>query len=1195
MEKNQTKQQNTPRSFCSRSFRTTRAFLVLLFCGLCMAGMPASAQNGNITLHVKDMPLGDVVKELRKQTGKDFLFSNREVDANRKVTVEVVAKPLKEVLPLVFGKDCRFEISDNVVIVRPFVQVTASGQQGVVISGVVLDSKQQPLPGVTVKLMGTTVGTATAQTGKFALRLPITKGTLEFSFVGFKSQQVNFTENTRDSIRIVLQEDVAGLDEVQVIAYGQQKKRTVISSISSIKADDIKELPTHSFESLLQGHMAGVEVNNISGAPGGGGSIVAIRGYNSFFVKDAHGQDAEGADRAYGTPLYVVDGVPMQAFTSPVTGTNTLSSLDPSMIESIEVLKDAASSAIYGSRAGNGVILITTKKGRSGEAKFLVNVSYSASWLPRTPVQSGGQLERWYHLQGLRNTKTPYQAADGTWRMPSSFGEVYNFVAKNEGNQPYYDWFFGTNKGANTSFVLQDSLNSFYNNSTDWYRYGYRTANVYNANIQASGGGDKITYMIGAGYFKEGGIMYGSDFQRLNVMTNISARPTKRLSVDNQISMGYSNRSKGGAKGGAKIGGITVDPMKTSTLVPGSGYIVDELLGRANSVEQKNHDYSARYNMVLNYEIIKNLSLRISGGVDYSQQNMNQFEPSANDERHHWSKSEGTVSRSISLQNENLLNYSYTLKQDHNFSVLLGLSFLKNQVYSNSGGAQKGPNDFIHYVQGTWGDRQGLVDDSDAGSETPVWISAFTYASDFEEDRLNSYFGRLTYNYKEKYMFEATVRRDGSSVFGEKVRWATFPSFAVGWIFSDESFMKPFYWLSLGKIRASWGKSGQKFNQRYLAHGLMGESQNSFYGNIGILPNVNGGVINRKLTWEETAQYDVGLDMSFLDYRLKFTLDYYYRRTTGQLNNMPLQGDIYLHTFQWQNALATTNQGIELELTADIFRETAVKWRMKFNVSRNWNRLDKTIDGYDFENNVIGKPLYRMKVFKTDGFYDTSADVPVYYIDREGGLPKPLNTDGGYGIFFQGTRKILDLNSDGSIDEKDKYYAETPLPLAHGGISNEIRWKQFDLNVFFVYSLGRHIINQAKYQRASVAFGDESPLLNDVRKYSMWDGTGGNYDFPAYQSYTSLGYQSNGGFDKNIESVNFIRLKQLTLGYNLHDRIAKKIGLSGLRVFLTMENLFMITNYSGLDPETVDITSGIDMLQTYPLPRKFTVGLTVNF
>ena len=566
MEKNQTMQQKAPWSFCLRSFRVTRAFWVLLFCGLCMTAMPVNAQDSKVTLHVKDMPLGDVVKELRKQTGKDFLFSNREVDANQKVTVDVTAKSLEDVLPLVFGKNYRFEIEENVVVVRPFVQMTASGQKGLLVSGVVLDEKQQPLPGVTVKLMGTTVGTATAQNGKFALHLPITKGTLEFSFVGFKTQQIAFSESTRDSIRVILKEDVAGLDEVQVIAYGQQKKRTVISAISSVRADDIKELPTHSLESLLQGHMAGVEVNNMSGAPGGGGSIVAIRGYNSLFVDKEGERSAEGDDRKYGTPLYVVDGVPIQAFTSPITGTNTLSNLDPSMIESIEVLKDAASAAIYGSRAGNGVILITTKKGRSGQAKFSVNVSYSASWLPETPTQTGGNLERKFNIYGLRNTVTPYQDKDGNWKIPTSYEEIYNFKGTST-NQPEYDWFWGTNGNCNTALFLQDSLNEFYNNSTDWWRYTYRTANVYNANIQASGGTEKVRYMLGAGYYKEEGIMNGSDYQRVNVLTNVSVHPTERLTLDNQISLSYTDRSRGGNTSSAKkVEGIVVNPMQTTTL-----------------------------------------------------------------------------------------------------------------------------------------------------------------------------------------------------------------------------------------------------------------------------------------------------------------------------------------------------------------------------------------------------------------------------------------------------------------------------------------------------------------------------------------------------------------------------------------------------------------------------------------------------
>lgn len=1194
MEKNQTKQQNALLSFCRHFFGTTKTSMLLLLYALCMLAIPAKAQNDKITLQVKEMALGDVVKELKRQSGKDILFSNREVNVDKKITVDVVEKPLNEVLPLVFGKNFRFEISEKMVVVRPHASSANLGQQaGFSIVGVVTDTKKQPLPGVTVKLEGTTVGTATAMNGRFALRLPITKGALEFSFIGFKSSKINFTENMKDTICVVLVEEVTGLDEVQVVAYGQQKKRTLVSAVSSLKAEEMKELPSHSLENLLQGHMAGVEVNNVSGSPGGGGTVVAIRGYNSFMTNKVNtNAEGEGEDTQYGTPLYVVDGVPMQVFTSPVTGSNTLSDLDPSMIESIEVLKDAASAAIYGSRAGNGVILITTKKGRAGQARFTANVSYAASWIPRTPEQSGGQLERWFRINGLRNTKTPYKDKDGIWKMPSSYQEIYDFVSSDKNNQPMYDWFWGTSSGANNAYLLQDSLNEFYRNSTNWWKYSYQTAKVYNANLQVSGGSESISYMIGAGWYKEGGIAVGSDFQRINVMTNISARPTKSFNIDNQISLSYSDRSKGGQYG-RKMEGISVNPMLNSSLLPGGGYIAENLLDKVNNVAEKNHSYSARYNLVVKYNILKNLNVQVTGGVSYNQQNMNRFEPSSQDKYFHWSKSSGTIARSISILNENLLNYSVNFREAHNLDVMLGLSFQKDQIFENSGSGKKGPNDYVHYVYGMWGGTNGLVDMSDPKNPNAKYTpgSAFTYFSNFAEQRMNSYFGRLRYNYKEKYLMETTIRRDGSSVFGEDVRWATFPSVAVGWIFTDEPFMERFYWLNFGKVRVSWGKSGQKFEQPYLAQGLMVPDNSSFLGNAGMVPDISGGVINRKLSWQETDQYDLGFDMSFFNYRLKLTFDYYYRYTKGQLNQVPLSGDVYYHVFQWRNALEVSNEGIELELLADIFRDTPVKWRTKFNISRNWNRFEESFDGRDYLNNVVGKPLYTMQVYKTDGYYNSLDEVPVYYGTNDG-IPKPLNT-GNYGVFFDGTRRIIDLNGDGVINTNDKYYAKSPLPQAHGGWSNEIKWKQFDLNVFFIYSLGRHIIN--KYTQPTVVEGN-IPLMGDVRSLSSWTGPDSkNPDYPYLQLYTSLRNQFEADLDCNIEKVNMLRLKQLTLGYNLDKRYAHKIGLSGVRAFVTLENLFMLTNYSGLDPELVDITNGRDRLSTYPLPRKCVVGLTINF
>ena len=1158
-------------------------------------GMVISLHSGmvsaqKVTIDVKKASLVSVLEEIKRQTGYRYLFVGDQVREVNDITLSMKDQPVETVLDSCLRNTIwTYAISDKTIVLSLRAGTAVSKSRQPVkneVVGIVKDKKGVPMIGVTVKLVNTTLGISTNSKGFFKLLLPVKSGALECSFIGYKTRKVEFTEKP-DTLRITMIEEVADLDEVQVIAYGQQKKRTSVSAISSIKADDIKELPTHSLESLLQGHMAGVEVNNISGSPGGGGSIVAIRGYNSFF------SEGEGDDRSYGTPLYVVDGVPMQSFTSPITGTNMLSNIDPSMIASVEVLKDAASAAIYGSRAGNGVILITTKKGRSGQAKFTANVSYSASWIPKTPVVSGGQLERRYNIKGLRNTIIPYKDTDGHWKMPTSYEEAWKYRGSSQ-NQPVYDWFWGNRNEANHNQRLQDSLNPFFNNSTDWWRYAYHTGKVYNANLQASGGSETVQYMIGAGYYKEEGIAYGSDFQRVNVMTNVSARPTKRLRLDNSLSLSYSDRSVGGGATGHKIEGISVDPMYSSSLNPGGSYIETELLHQLNSIQEKNHTYAARYNLVLDYEICRGLSLRVSGGVDFNQNNMNHFEPSTYDTHYHWSMSRGEVGRAISLLNENLLNYSFSIRQTHNFEVLLGLSFQKDQAFSNGGDARKGPNDYVHYVQGQWGDNSGLVDVADPGSNYKMFESAFHYSSDFEEERMNSYFGRLTYNFKEKYMFETTIRRDGSSVFGEQVRWATFPSVAAGWAFSEEPWMKGLYWLSFGKIRASWGKSGQKFRQRYLAHGLMTGSGNTFLGNGGVLPDKQGGVINRKLTWEETDQYDVGLDVSFWDYRIKLTADYYYRYTKGQLSRVELPGDIYFHDFQWQNALGVSNSGVEVELTADFFRETAVKWRMKFNISRNWNRFKKSHDGWDYQGNVLGKPLYRMKVYKTDGFYNSMDEVPSYYLEADG-MPKPLTGGGNYKIFFPGSRKIIDLNGDGKISDADQYYAASPLPAAYGGFINEITWKQFDLNVIFNYSLGRHIINAYKQTHVEPT-NVEGCVMGDVRDFDAWTGPDNKFhDFPRIQMYNGLIGQFFGSNDCNIEKVHMIRLKQLTLGYNLHEKLAKKAGLSGVRLFLTMENLFLLTNYSGLDPEIVDITSGKDNLSSYPLPRKFTVGLTINF
>ena len=1155
-------------------------FLMVVFITNVTAGTLAQK---TMTVTGSQLSFKEIFSEIHKQTGYTVVYNNHRLNSDYRLNVNFKNTRLDVVLrEILEGTGLTYELMDEFIILSA---LPAEPQKGKIILGKVTDGKKIPMPGVTVRLDSATVGTASDVNGMFRLSLPMEKGTLVFSFVGYKTKKVNFSAATRDTIRVVLEEDVSDLDEVTVVAYGSQKRRLMTSAVSSIKGSEIQELPTHSLESLLQGRMAGVEVNNLSGAPGGGGSIVAIRGYTSIGAK------GEGEDREYGTPLYVVDGVPIQSFTSSVTGANTIADLDPAMIESIEVLKDAAAAALYGSRAGNGVILITTKKGRVGKSQLSAKFSYSASWLPKTPEVTGGHGERMYALNALKRTVEPYyDVKTKEWKVPTSYEEVYNLVGKDMG--PVYNYFWGgRDKIAPEVPYLQDSLNPFFNNSTDWWRYMYRTAKVINANLQMSGGNEAMQYIVGVGYFKEEGIIISSDFQRATLSANISSKPMRHLKMDFMSTFTYSDRSRGEAERGlsSKIQGISVDPNRTSSLLPGDSYVKEYMMEDLNSKIEKNNSYTARLNLKLDYEFIRDLHLSVSGSLDFNQQNLNKFTPSTLDRQNHFSKSEGDISRSIMMLNENLLNYKFKIKHDHQFGVLLGLSFEKDQKFNNSGSGLKGPNDYVHYVGKGWGGASNIVYSGGYAK------GAYTYGSSLTEETMCSYFGRLSYNYKEKYILEGTIRRDGSSVFGEKVRWATFPSVSAGWAFSEEPFMKRFYWLSFGKLRGSWGTSGQKFSQPYLAQGLFSAYAYTFLGQYGMTANKKGGLINRKLSWESTDQYNLGLDLDLMDYRFKVVLDYYYRYTKDQLNQVDLPGDTYLFDMQWQNVLETSNEGIELELQANILRETAVKWRMKLTASRNWSRFEKSYTGMDYKEQVIGKPLYQMRAYKTDGFYNTMDEVPYIYLAS--GVKQPLYDMGiNEGIFYPGTRRILDLNGDGQITEDDQYFASSPLPQMHGGIFCDLRWKDFDLSMAFNYSLGRHILRVYDDYSLQPWETPENSIRVDLRKVHAWENENTkNPKYPRLQSYKNNGDQFVGLYDSDIENIHLLRLKQLTLGYNLNENVSKKFGLSSARIYVTAENLFLLSNYSGLDPEIVSIFDGIDALGSYPLPRKFTIGLSVNF
>ena len=1140
-------------------------------CSLLLVFQVGAVQLSNaqkrVSLDLQNVTLEDFFTELRRQTGNVYVFNMDDIRSFQDISVKSDNELETDVLDRVLGGlNLGYKIVEDYIVVFKKQAPDEEEKKSVTVRGYVYDEKKQPMPGVTIQVVGTSVGTATTSKGWFSIDLPLLKGKLRFSFVGYESQEVEFTERT-DTLKVYMKEEVSDLDEVVVRAYGSQKKRETISAISSVTADEIKEVPAASIATLLQGRLAGVNVIQQSGAPGSA-SVIAVRGFNSLLVDGA----------SDGQPLWVIDGVPMHSFVSPVTGTNTLADIDPSMIESVTVLKDAAAASIYGSRAGNGVILITTKKGKAGEAKFSANVSYTFSQLMEYPTQTGGRMERWLDILAYRNQVNPsYVYSENIVRRvyASSYEEVY-------GTNGTYDFFWGN--GVNeveTKYNLQDSLDPYYNNSQNWWKYAFRMGKILNANVQASGGSDRFQYMVGLGYYDEKGIMINSGYRRVGLRSNMQAQLTKNLRMDTRIYLSYMDRTmnKGGTTNG-RYEGMSVKPDEQYTYVGANDELIDEYLKNIREVKDRTDDYRAMASMFFEYDICKGLTFSLSGNVDYSQGNMNKFTPSSLDYFYHENNSNGAVNRAVTLFSEGLLHYSTSIDEKHNFDVLLGVNVNKEQNFLIEGYGKGSASDKIYYYDYA---QNVMVVDRGYGR----WESLNGYHSDFSEKVMLSYFARLGYNYKQRYLLEFTLRRDGSSTFGENHRWANFPSVAFGWTFSEEPFIKRWTgsWLNWGKIRGSYGTSGQVFTKAYLAYGLFSTPSYSdqygtqqFMGHVGVELSQP---VAPDLTWEKTEQYDIGLDMDMFNYRLNLKLDYYYKYTSSLISEVGLPGGIYNSSTQYQNAMAVSNEGLELELLADIFREGDFSWRMKLNVARNWNRFEKSNTGKDLATYVIGRPLYGLYVYAYEGFYETEDDVPRYYdVDGDeiffGGASTNVNGVSGK----VGTYKLKDMDGDGYY--ADQYYAGSPLPLAHGGWINELHWRNFDVNLLFNYSLGRKIINARNIITEGLKFFDYKDM-------HFWTEPGCVANAP------QIGKSMSADVDKNIEKVNNVSLKQLTIGYNLPEKIARKAGFAGVRFFTTCENLFYLSNYSGENPEVIDIYTGVDQLTAYPLPRKWTLGLTLNF
>ena len=1075
------------------------------------------------------------------------------------MTPEKAVEGLLKGTPFIYAVDGK-----TIRIFRPQQQAAAKGQ----VTGVIKDSRGEAIIGASVRIKGTKLGAQTDLEGRFTINTDKTAGELQVSYVGYYDNSAPFTAG--QPVTIVLKENVKSLDGVTVIAYGRRNTQELVGAVSSIKADQLKDAPAPSLQSLLQGQMSGLSVTNQSGSPGGGGTRINIRGISSL--------NDQGIND--GSPLFVVDGVPLSKVSAESTGgINALAGLDPSTIESVEVLKDAASASLYGSRSGNGVVLITTKKGKSGKAEFGLNFSQSVSFLPSTPLQMRGHGERRVHnilAQHQRIGHNDYTT--NRYILPRRYGESYGWEPTLDGA---YDYFWGNGnvltKDNQPPASAQDSLNTFYNNDTNWWKYIFQVGRVTSGDFYASGGNDNVRYLVSTGLYDERGIQINSGFKRLSFLSNLDLRLTPKVNAFTRLNLAYNKQQ---AISGSNIQGLDVDPKETPTVYPGRGSIAEQLtLQKIRDVRARNGMFNARLSVGIDYTPIAGLKFATSASGDAYFSNNHVFRPSYLNSNN-LSSVEASRSMVAMIQWENILSYRFNLRDRHNFDLMAGMTTTYDLMENIKGKAAGGPTNKIYEIGDGWPQARNVEGRDE-------YLQRVT--TDRQEQIMLSYLGRVAYNFDKRYMLEASLRYDGSSVFGRDVRWAAFPSLGAAWAFSKEQFLKDFWFLSFGKIRASWGKSGQKFQEAYLAHGLMEES-NSFLGQPGLQPSA---MANSHLTWEKSDQYDLGLDLDLFNYRFKVKVDYYYKHSYDLLMQVPTPGNFFISKTTWTNASAISNEGLELDLSADIMRRKDFSWNLRFNIARNWNRFLASYDGKDLGDKVLGRPIYGIYTYKDEGLVQDESAIPYYY--DQTGLRVPLSFGSLAYPLRVGGRKIKDQNGDGYINSEDIYYAGSALPKAYGGITNTFTYKRLALNVLLTYTIDQRMMNMVK--NGAFLFNKKfGVVMNDFSRATFWQNPGDKTEYPSLE-FADDGYtgQFDGDIDTNIERVSYLRLKQLSLSYSLPETWTKRLRMKDVRIYFAGENLLLLTNYSGLDPEIVDPATGKDTGRMYPLNRKLTLGLNLKF
>lgn len=995
------------------------------------------------------------------------------------------------------------------------------------VSGTVSD-KNGPIPGANVLVKGTTTGTQTDFDGNYSLDDISEDAVLVFSYVGFDKQEI--IVDGKSTINVTLKEDIEALSEVVVIGYGSQKKSDLTGAVSTIKSESIQEMPVTNLEQALAGKASGVNVSSNSGRPGGN-TNVRIRGSSSI--------------NASNDPLYVVDGV---------IGAGPINYLNPNEIESMEVLKDASATAIYGARGSNGVVIVTTKRGGESEG----SVAYSSYTSMGTLTRKLDVLNSSEFLQTELNSYNNAQKYDpsgweqGKYKDPLSFRE--NRILFDENGDPLYN--------------------------TDWQKEATRTAITQNHNLSFTGGDKKRSYGLFLNYADQEGIMLESYLKRYSARYVMDNEVKDWLKVGGGITFNHveENRVDGGT------GGLTPLRMMLETLaiIPvkypdgdyGTNADYPNMEGGENPVNLLRNRGSlfktqtVLGNVYANINLAEGLELRSTIGANIVNEQNNFY--SGRSLRNLSADYEGEASVSTTRTNywqfENYLTYKKEFNENHSIGALAGIGWQQYDYFNSFAGARGFSDDFYQY------------------NNLGVGAKPLTPRSDTYKWAMNSYFGRLNYNFMGKYLFTVTGRLDGSSRFGSDKKRAFFPSGAFAWKVSEEDFLKDNSVINNLKFRTSYGETGNTEIGVY-------QSLASLSSSTAILsrqraPGVGIGTLaNPDLKWEKTAQFDVGLELGMFKNRIVIDTDFYYKKTTDMLLSAPVPTSSGYSSI-YKNVGSMENKGLEIALDTRNISTEDFNWNTTFNISLNKNKI---LELGEADDDIFPGPYF---LAQTNVLRVGEPVGSFYGLIREGTWGSDEATEAAkYGL-LPGDIKHKDVNDDGEINAADRVILGDGYPTVFGSFINTFKYKNFDLTLDLQFSYGNDILNLSRHSGE-----DRTGQANSYNTVlNGWTLENQNTDIA--QNRPPESYYTTTVDSHMVEDGSFIRGRNLILGYNFNRDTLDKIGLKQLRIYASLQNFFLITDYSGYDPEVSTygnaFAQGITFFD-YPKPRTITLGLNLNF